>query len=237
LPKAAFTLIELLVVIAIIAILASMILPALARAKAKARQTQCVSNARQIGLALAVYLLDFSDRMPLCTDWNSLGGQSGRYDTWSDQTNRPLWKYEGNPQIFQCPADRGDPAAMRFVGYNCTNCWNQYGTSYLIPWAIDYARTRRVFGDSLASPSLDNGQSLKASDIARSPANKFILGDWIWHFNRGWTDPRSVWHNYRGRSLVIMLFGDGHSMAYRFPVLPESNQFWYAPPSPTNAWW
>ena len=78
---------------------------------------------------------------------------------------------------------------------------------------------------------------MKTSEIAISPVNKIILGDWIWHYNRGWLDPRSVWHNFKGKSLVNMLFGDGHAQGYRFPMKPESDPFWSAPANPTNQWW
>ena len=235
--SSAFTLIELLVVIAIIAILAGMLLPTLGRAKAKARQTQCVNNNRQIGVALMLYADDFNQTLPLVRDWNALGGKDGRYDIVVYETNKPLYKYQGNREIFHCPSDRGDFSGMRFVGINCTNCWAQYGTSYLIEWAIDFMRTKRVFGNSDASRANYDGQSIKTSEIAMSSHNKILLGDWIWHYNRGWLDRRSGWHNYKNRSRVVMLFGDGHAVPYVFPTKAESDPFWQVAPDKNFTWW
>jgi len=71
--KAGFTLIELLVVIAIIAILASLLLPALARAKSQARSIQCMSNKKQLITAMHVYCTDSNDRLPINYDYHDDG--------------------------------------------------------------------------------------------------------------------------------------------------------------------
>lgn len=129
-PEGAFTLIELLVVIAIIAILASMLLPALSKSKDKAIRSQCEGDLKQINLAMNMYTLDSREYLPE-PNWNSPWLARGwLYDASSgsvpDPTKPPynqdpqlaykgglLWDYIRTYGVYRCPLDRTNTASWK----------------------------------------------------------------------------------------------------------------------------
>jgi prepilin-type N-terminal cleavage/methylation domain-containing protein/prepilin-type processing-associated H-X9-DG protein len=119
--QAAFTLIELLVVIAIIAILAALLMPVFGKAKENARGTACLSNLRQIGVGLQLYVQENNNRMPSMRD--------RLLDTNSPVIPLPtvdevLSNHVGNVLVFACPSDKGNDKPSQFVQTGSSYGWN-----------------------------------------------------------------------------------------------------------------
>jgi prepilin-type N-terminal cleavage/methylation domain-containing protein len=121
-----FTLIELLVVIAIIAILAAILFPVFARAKAAAKNTACLSNGRQVGMAEMMYLSDNDDVTPIFYAYNSVpaAGRPGHKGV-----EVLLLPYCQNKDVFRSPLDVGGPYTSVDVP-GARSYWQAYGSSY-----------------------------------------------------------------------------------------------------------
>jgi type II secretory pathway pseudopilin PulG len=228
------------VVIAIIAILAGLLLPALARAKAKALRTQCFSNQHQIGLGFAMYTNDNSDHFPVHDGWAAVGGQ---LPTTPDTTDPDAFPYYGGTQpvakrpldayvqaldTFHCPADKGDQ-----LNPHAKTCWDGWGNSYLVEWSGNFARVQYVTGSGGLIATADAPMTMSAVSV--SPVNKIIQGDWDWQYNRSENITPNIWHNFAGDRAEAMLFGDSHVAFFTFPSDAAMSNG--ATPDPGYAYW
>ena len=138
--KKAFTLIELLVVMAIIAVLASLLLPVLSKAKTQSNDAKCMSNLRQCGVALNLYLQDYNDRLFWTStnvslegmDWFVWAGRTNNNQIGAAQgnlfngTDRPLNHYGVTEGVVTCPMDHG-----RAVDQTTYDLFEWVGNSYI----------------------------------------------------------------------------------------------------------
>ncbi|HVT14330.1 MAG TPA: prepilin-type N-terminal cleavage/methylation domain-containing protein [Fimbriimonadaceae bacterium] len=216
--RRAFTLIELLVVIAIIAILAALLFPVFARAKAAAKQTSCISNLRQIGDAIVMYMNDYDDIFPHAVDASDKWAPQ-IWDAFPDfQAQIPhmplmseaLQPYIKNHEVFHCPADTGthvldDNFPQPFE--TAPSLYAVYGSSYFFRTEIAFkAYTQTNFQ-------------------LPSAVNVLFDGAGHWHVPyRAVTadDDSATWFDLRSKYRYNTLFGDMHVKSLTADQLQEA---------------
>lgn len=136
-----FSVMELLVVISVIAILVSLLLPAMSRAKQRAQSIECQNNLKQLQLAWIMYTGDHDGAMPPNEEGRPFGVWEGVRNSWvlgnaqqddsSENIERgSLFSYVGNPDVYRCPSDQekvvGHPDLSRFRSYSLNGELNHW---------------------------------------------------------------------------------------------------------------
>jgi prepilin-type N-terminal cleavage/methylation domain-containing protein len=186
----AFTLIELLVVIAIIAVLASMLLPALSKAKAKGQQIVCINHMRQLAMAVHLYAMDNREWYPPIQD---------RFTGFESSWRAYLYSYLGrNPRLYDCPTEKEEVYAnAKPPKGKAASPWvlGQFAAGEIdIPSGIGAVNVHWLTGGAAPPFGRPAGyeNNLCRSDSIQSPSKLLLFGDGnsdiygVWPQDRWW---------------------------------------------------